>query len=209
VPISAPAALELQGVEIEYHHAPTRIIVGAIENHGTVTVAVVSGTFGRALAWINVDPVATPVTGTITLVPFAGMVAPGGTVATPGLSELRFTVKPPAGAGADRFRVSLACLIAVTVTLAGAKLSVAVTWTTTTWVKGASATLPGGVVTVAIPKFTPHTCGILLGAGWVAPSGMKTRMGFALFVMVTVEGSLLVSVMYAPLGPGGAAKVTG
>lgn len=46
-------------------------------NYCTVMLAVVSGTFGRTLAWISVDPEA-PVT-----MP--------GTVATPELSELRFT----------------------------------------------------------------------------------------------------------------------
>jgi hypothetical protein len=48
----------------------------------TVTLAVVSARFGRSLAWIVVVPVATPVTGTFTLVAPVGKLTVAGTVAT-------------------------------------------------------------------------------------------------------------------------------
>ena len=71
----------------------------------TVTVAAVSGTPGRALAWMTADPPAAPVTGTATWVAFAANVTVAGTVATPGESELRLIVSPPVGAATDRFNV--------------------------------------------------------------------------------------------------------
>ena len=71
----------------------------------SVTLAMVSGIFGRALAWMVVDPDATPVTGTDTLVAFAAKFTVAGTVAADVFVELRLIVKPPAGAGAERFSV--------------------------------------------------------------------------------------------------------
>lgn len=71
----------------------------------TLTVAVVSGTFGEALPWITVEPMLTPVTGTVTLVVPAANVTVAGTVAVVGFVELRLMVKPPAGAAADRMSV--------------------------------------------------------------------------------------------------------
>ena len=115
----------------------------------TVTLAVVSGTFGRALAWIVVEPVATPVTGTITLVRYAGTIAVAGTVATAGFPEIRVTVKPPAGAGADKSSSILDCLAVVIVTVGVAKLSEAVTFTVTVWLV---VVTPGEAVTVAVPN---------------------------------------------------------
>ena len=70
----------------------------------TVTVVVASATNGVALAWITAVPSETEVTGTLTLVAEAGKVTVPGTVATPGVSELRFTINPVDGAGADRVR---------------------------------------------------------------------------------------------------------
>src|SRR5215472_16258189 len=46
----------------------------------TVTLAVVSATLGRALAWMVVVPGATPVTGTLTLVALAAKLTVAGTV---------------------------------------------------------------------------------------------------------------------------------
>jgi hypothetical protein len=51
------------------------------------------------------DPTDTPVTGTLMLDAFCAMVTFVGTVATVGLSELRLTTKPPAGAVPERLRV--------------------------------------------------------------------------------------------------------
>lgn len=59
----------------------------------TVIAAVVSGTAGKALAWIMVDPTPTPVTGKVTLVPLAGKVTVAGSVATAALAELKITFK--------------------------------------------------------------------------------------------------------------------
>ncbi|MDQ6739558.1 MAG: hypothetical protein M3021_04100, partial [Actinomycetota bacterium] len=55
----------------------------------TVTLAVVPVTLGEALAAMVADPADTPVTGTVTLFPLAGIVTVAGTAATPVLSELR------------------------------------------------------------------------------------------------------------------------
>jgi hypothetical protein len=145
------------------------------------------------LAWIVVEPAATPVIGTTTLVAFGGIVTVAGTVATLGLSELRVTVTPPAGAGADRFSVSLSCRLGVIVTLVCANASIAVTCTRTTLQDDKAAP---ETVTVADPKLTPHTCGILW-FGVVVPAGMnKVIAGLTMpGSRVTVVGSLVVSVM--------------
>ena len=73
----------------------------------TVTVVVASAMNGVALAWITAVPSETDVTGTFTLVADAGKFTVPGTVATPGVAELRFTVNPDAGAGAERFRTTI------------------------------------------------------------------------------------------------------
>jgi hypothetical protein len=70
----------------------------------TVTLTVALG-IPVALAEMVADPPATPVTGTATLVAFAPKLTVAGTVATPVLLELRLIVKPPAGAGDERFSV--------------------------------------------------------------------------------------------------------
>ena len=69
----------------------------------TVTVALASGILGKALAWIVVVPGDLPVMVTLALVAFAANVTVPGTLAVPGFSEFRLTVKPPSGAGADKF----------------------------------------------------------------------------------------------------------
>src|SRR5450631_2600131 len=51
----------------------------------TMMLAVVSATFGSALAWRVAVPTAIPVTGTVTLVALAAMVAVEGTVAALGV----------------------------------------------------------------------------------------------------------------------------
>src|SRR5271166_2873678 len=71
----------------------------------TVTLAVVSGIFGSALAWMVAVPTETPVTGTLTVTAFAGKVTVAGIVATPLFDELRLTTWPPAGAGVESVRV--------------------------------------------------------------------------------------------------------
>jgi hypothetical protein len=80
-----------------------------------LVVAPVICVVGEAIAIIVVEPVASAFTETITLVLPDGMTVVAGTVATAVLLEARFTVKPPAGAGADKSSSILACLPAVVV----------------------------------------------------------------------------------------------
>jgi hypothetical protein len=66
-------------------------------------LVVAGGTFGAAvLAVIVAVPAATAGDWKSTLVLPVGMTTVAGTVATAALLELRFTVKPGAGAGADK-----------------------------------------------------------------------------------------------------------
>jgi hypothetical protein len=76
-----------------------------------------------------VVPGVTLVTGTVTLFAFGANVTLAGTVATPGVVELRLTVRPAAGAGADKFSVRVCVAMPVIVKLGGKKLSVALTTT--------------------------------------------------------------------------------
>lgn len=71
----------------------------------TVMLAVVLGRFGAAvLAVMVLAPNPTPVTTTLAEVAPVAKLTLAGTVATVGVPELRFTVKPPAGAGPERLR---------------------------------------------------------------------------------------------------------
>jgi len=90
------------------------------------TVAVESAIFGRELACRTVEPSVRADTGTVMLVEPCAKVAVGGTVATPALLELRLTVRPPAGAGADRLSVMFCVVRPVIVMEPGAKLTLAV-----------------------------------------------------------------------------------
>ena len=73
------------------------------------------------------EPAATPVTGIVTVVAPAANVSVVGTLATPGLSELRLMVRPLSGAGAERSSATNCLLLPVMVKLGGEKLSVMVT----------------------------------------------------------------------------------
>ena len=69
----------------------------------TVISAVALAMFGAAaLAVMVALPGAMGVTGTLTVVAEAANVTVAGTVAAPVLLEVRFIVRPPAGAGPDR-----------------------------------------------------------------------------------------------------------
>jgi len=81
------------------------------------------------LSWITAEPGAMPVTCTFTLVAFAGKFTVAGTVAAAVLLELRLTVTPAAGAGAERFSARFCEVAPVIVRFCGEKLSVAVTCT--------------------------------------------------------------------------------
>ena len=89
----------------------------------TVTPAIALGIPG-ALAVMVANPGAAPVTGTVAEVAFAPKVTLGGTVAALVLFELRFTVRPPAGAGADKVSVRFCVPVPAIVRLGGEKLSV-------------------------------------------------------------------------------------
>jgi hypothetical protein len=95
----------------------------------TVTAVVASAMNGVALAWITAEPSETDVTGTFTLVANAGKLTLAGTVATPGVAELRFTVNPDAGAGAERFRTTGWVPIPAMVTVGCANVTTAVVCT--------------------------------------------------------------------------------
>jgi len=69
-------------------------------------LAVVPRMFGApVVAEMVAVPEEIPVTSTLMVVKFAGIVADGGTVTIAGLLELRLMDTPPAGAGAERLSV--------------------------------------------------------------------------------------------------------
>ena len=104
-----------------------------------------------AFARSVVVPVATPVTVTVSEVAPAGKNTVAGTVAFDVSSTLRFAVKPPVAAGADRFKSRFAVLKVRTDLEVGEKVSVRVTLTLR--VSGAK---PEAVpVTVVVPKAMP------------------------------------------------------
>ena len=116
-----------------------------------------------------------------------------GTVATLVLLELRLMVRPPAGAGADRFKVRFCVAVPVMVRLVGEKLALAVTCTL--WL---AEVYPGAeALMLADPKLTPLTCGCVDGV--VCPAAMLTLVGDT----VTFVVSLLLRVTVTP--PAGAA----
>src|SRR5579863_5448342 len=89
------------------------IVPGAI----TVTVAVVSAMFGDELACIVVVPGVTPVTGTGMLEMPDGNVTEAGTVATPGLLEVKLMFTPSGGAGTDRLSVRFCVAVPIKLAL--------------------------------------------------------------------------------------------
>jgi hypothetical protein len=140
------------------------------------------------------------VTGTFTLVLFAGKVTLEGTVATLVSLELTLNVRPPAGAGVVRVNVRLLVVAVPVITrLDGWKLSPDVT--DTGWL--ADPMPDAEAVMVDTPKLTPVTLGVV--AVVVMPCEKKIADGD----IVTFEVSLLVRLTKAPPGGAGAARVTG
>ena len=92
----------------------------------TLAVALVSP---AKLAVITLEPVATAVTGTVAVVAPTAMMTEAGTVALAVLEELKVKVRPPAGAGAERFSERFCEPGATMERFAGEKLIVAVTLT--------------------------------------------------------------------------------
>jgi hypothetical protein len=86
--------------------SPTVVVGGTvIDTPWMVTAAVASGILGEELAWMVVEPIATPVTGTVVLLVLAAMITEAGTVATAALSELSAMVIA-AGVTADKLSVA-------------------------------------------------------------------------------------------------------
>lgn len=158
----------------------------------TVTVVVVSAMNGFWPAWITAVPRATEVMGTMALVVVGGKLIGDGTVATDGVAELRVTIRPPAGAGAERFNVTFRVVIPVIVTEGCEKLRVAVEFT----VPEPGVYPVADAVTVTLPRLTPVTCGCVVGV--VAPFG--TTNGPA--ETCTFEGSALATVKVVSAGAG-------
>jgi hypothetical protein len=128
--VPAETFTRLTGKEAELP-GPTVTVAGTLIFTGlaTVTPAVAVVTFGL-LAWITVVPGATPVTGTVTEVwPAAIVAVPEPTVAALGLVETTVKVMPPKGAGPDRFRVRFWVAVPAIERVGGAKLMLPVTAT--------------------------------------------------------------------------------
>jgi hypothetical protein len=151
------------------------------------------------------DPVAIPVTGTVTLVaPVAKFIVPG-TVATLALLLLSVTVST-AGAGKDKFSCRFCVPVPLIVRLGGEKLMVAVgpgAGLVTCTCPLAVGKPKADAVMLADPAPTPVT--VIATRVLVAPSGMKMVLGNA----VAIEELLLASVMDTPPVGAAAPNVTG
>jgi hypothetical protein len=111
--------------------------------------------FGRLLAWIVAEPGATPVTGTVTTLKPGEKLTVAGTVTAFVLLEVRFTITPPRGAGADSVSVRFCVSVPVRVRLSGLKTTLAITCTA----ELAGANPPAVAVMFAAPKLTPVIVG--------------------------------------------------
>jgi hypothetical protein len=158
----------------------------------TVTLAVASGIFGRLLAWITVEPAATGVTRTVAVVCPELNVAVPGTVATPGVLDVTFTVMPLAGAGADKVKVRFCGAVPTMVRADGLNVTVEFTCT-----PAMACVYPVAVaVMFALPMLTPVIVGWVVGADW--PAAMLTVGG----EIVTLLASLLCRVTVRAVGAG-------
>ena len=120
-----------------------------------------------------------------------------GTLAIVVSLELRLIVRPPGGAGAERFSVRFWVATPVIVNVVGKKLRVSATFKFKL-----PAVYPGAeTVRVADPKFTPFTCGG--GDGVFCPLAMVMLLDET----ETVVGSLLVRVTATPSDGAGAGKL--
>ncbi len=143
-----------------------------------------------AFARIVVAPRATPVTGTCTWVCPNGMNTVAGTVAIAVASELRFTVSPPAAAGADNVSAMLSVWPTVTCSGFGAVAKESESATVTARVSGAKP--DAAAVTVVVPSATPVIWGLFGGTN--APLGMITGD-------VTVAMAVLAIVRFTTTSP--------
>src|SRR5450759_4653157 len=149
-----------------------------------------------------------------TLMPFtvgcvAGDVAPpamktlGVTITLEGSLLASRTFTPPAGAGPAKVTGSMTDRPSPTVVLAGRLIVLVVPPVVTCTRPVADGNPLADAVMIAEPTLMPFTVGARLGAD--APCGMKIFSG----ATVTVEGSLLVSVMNTPPDGAAVANVTG
>jgi hypothetical protein len=113
------------------------------------------------------------------------------------------TFTPPAGAGPAKVTGSVTDRPSPTVVLAGRLIVLIVPPVVTCTSPVAGAKPLADAVMIADPALMPFTIGARLGAD--APCGMKIFSG----ATVTVEGSLLVSVMNTPPDGAAVANVTG
>ena len=111
---------------------PTVALVGTTTAPGLSTVTLVVAfaiVEATAVAVIVVGPAVREETSTFTVVAFAVKMTLSGTVATAGLLEVRLTVSPPAGAGAERLSATFCVVTPVIVTVGEANVMTAVTFT--------------------------------------------------------------------------------
>ena len=143
---------KLTGNETELKPGWAITLAGKMIPLTTDTLAVEPETVAMLeLAVIVAEPVATPVTGTFTLVVFAGIVIVAGTVAVVVSEELKLTTRL-VGEAADKFSARFCVPPTLTVAVPGGKLNAAPTVT----VGLALATYPGAVaLIVAVPKLLP------------------------------------------------------
>lgn len=107
-----------------------RLIAPEPEPVETVTLVVALAMPGvRDTAVIVAEPCPAAVNSTLTVVAPAAKLMLAGTVTTFVLLEVRFTVRPPAGAPAERFRATFCVVIPVIETVGEAKLMMVATCT--------------------------------------------------------------------------------
>jgi len=154
-PPAGAGADRVIGIGPESPHWPTDANAGNTTCGALVTVtrAVTSGSVPAALACTTVEPGALPVTATVAEMLLAGTVTVPGTLATAGLSTLRFTVRPPLGAGEGSVKDRRPCDVPLTARLVGVKPTPAIT----TWL--AEVRPDEDAVMVAEPKPTAVTVG--------------------------------------------------
>src|SRR5581483_5355224 len=141
-------------------------------------------------------PGATPVTGTMTLVEFAGTFTDAGTVATFAPLELSSTVSPVAGAGFAIESVRFCVDAPLIKMLAGVKVRTAGKFALT-WIDSVAEVKPGAeAVRLANPALRAVSRGLV--AGLVSPAAMVTLAGET----VKVDVSLLCNVTTTLEGAG-------
>lgn len=141
-----------------------------------------------ALAVMVVEPEPTPVTGTVTLVAFAGKVTEDGTVATPVLVELRLTVKA-LDCGEETVKLRFCGPPGANVTVFGENASAGTVIIGVTVTLAVALEIPVALaVIVAEPMATPVTGTCTL----VAPAAKLTVAGTVALV-VSLEPRLTVN----------------